>query len=322
MIFSAVEEETGTEKTAETEIREFKADEAPEQEKKKKKSFLPVQAAVIVVSVGVICFVAGMSGRMSKTASTSSSAEALGGTVYSAETTAEKPQAETQTAPPSVTLPSKPVSVTQTPTTTRNVFYGVMGEFVTASEDYFDNVLFIGDSRMAGVQESGGVDNATIFAFVGASVYNIHSKQAYVNNGYGYMSLKSLLAARQFERVYISLGINEIGCAKGDIVARFASIINEVFAASPNACVIIIANIHMTANASANSAEGSNADLDTLNMMLAGLADGERIFYVDPNELLDDAYGNLNSSYSEDGIHLYSEYSAMYANWLKTKALI
>ena len=45
--------------------------------------------------------------------------------------------------------------------------------FRQAPGGYFDDALFIGDSRTVGIQQCGGIDSATYFCSVGMSLYGV-----------------------------------------------------------------------------------------------------------------------------------------------------
>ena len=76
--------------------------------------------------------------------------------------------------------------------------------------NYFDDALFIGDSRTVGISEYGDLNNATFFANTGMSVYNVFEKSVSVPK-IGKLKLEQLLESKKFGKVYIMLGINELG---------------------------------------------------------------------------------------------------------------
>ena len=49
-------------------------------------------------------------------------------------------------------------------------------EFVEVGDDYFADALFIGDSRTVGLRDYGHMDNASFFASVGLTVYDMWDK--------------------------------------------------------------------------------------------------------------------------------------------------
>ena len=56
--------------------------------------------------------------------------------------------------------------------------------------------------------------------------------------------------------------------------------------------------------------------------LLAALADGKTIFYIDINELFDDENGNLRADASGDSTHVYAKYDLDWCDWLCTKAIV
>lgn len=83
-------------------------------------------------------------------------------------------------------------------------------EFVTSDSSYFDNALFIGDSRTVGLCEYGTLDNADYFASTGMSIYKLWDETLSVEN-VGRVTLEELLNVKQYGKIYMMLGINELG---------------------------------------------------------------------------------------------------------------
>ena len=117
-------------------------------------------------------------------------------------------------------------------------------QFTTVDASYFDDALFIGDSRTVGIAEYGSLKNATYFADVGLNVYVAQTKAIAVKN-VGTVTLPQLLSQKTFGKVYIMLGINELGNDLDDITAKFSSLIDTVRAAQPDAIIFVEANLHV-----------------------------------------------------------------------------
>lgn len=117
-------------------------------------------------------------------------------------------------------------------------------QFTTVDASYFDDALFIGDSRTVGIAEYGSLKNATYFADVGLNVYVAQTKAVAVKN-VGTVTLPQLLSQKTFGKVYIMLGINELGNDLDDITAKFSSLVDTVRAAQPDAIIFVEANLHV-----------------------------------------------------------------------------
>ena len=174
-------------------------------------------------------------------------------------------------------------------------------QFTTVDASYFDDALFIGDSRTVGIAEYGSLKNATYFADVGLNVYVAQTKAIAVKN-VGTVTLPQLLSQKTF--------------------GKFSSLIDAVRAAQPDAIIFVEANLHVGPSRSSTDATFNNPRIDKLNEKLAALADGKTIFYIDINELFDDENGNLRADASGDSTHVYAKYDLDWCDWLCTKAIV
>ena len=183
-----------------------------------------------------------------------------------------------------------------------------------APEASLSGSLFIGDSRTVGLMEYSGLENTDFFCSVGMSVYNIHKKPVSVPN-VGKVTLTELLSGKSYDKIYIMLGVNELG------YKVLLALIKEKQA---EAAVFIDANLHVTKSRSDKDGVVNNASIDSFNNELAKLADGKKVFYINANPVFDDGYGNLSADKSEDGTHLYAKYYAEWSKWIadKTASLV
>ena len=176
-----------------------------------------------------------------------------------------------------------------------------------ADASYFDDALFIGDSRTSGLESYGTLKNADYFCFVGMSVYNIRQREANVK-GLGKMTFDNFIKRKQYKKIYIMLGFNEIGYPKKKTVTRYKELIDSIRALQPDAIFYVQANLLVTEQCSKTDKYSHNPDILELNSMLSELADNKEIFYIDINELFGDGKGNLRNELTGDGTHVYAKY--------------
>ena len=188
-------------------------------------------------------------------------------------------------------------------------------------EDYFNDTLFIGDSRTVGLMEYGQIKGADFFASSGMSVYQLQKEKVSVA-GRGSVTFTDLINAKQYGKIYVMLGINELGYNMNTTVKKYAALIDTIRQAQPQATIIIEANLHVTRERSDQDAIYNNANIDAFNARIAELADGKTIFYVDVNPLFDDGAGNLAAQYTNDSSHVLGKYYQVWANWLATDAAV
>ena len=191
------------------------------------------------------------------------------------------------------------------------------------SDISMDDALFIGDSRTVGLMEYAGIDGADYFCTVGMSVYNIHKNSVSVPN-VGKVTLTELLNSKKYGKIYIMLGINEVGYKISSTVEKYSELIEFIKDKQPNAVIFIQANLHVSKSRSDSDKVVNNIAINGLNAELAKLADGKSKFYLDANILFDDKTGALSSDKSEDSTHLYAKYYSEWGRWIirQTASLI
>ena len=188
---------------------------------------------------------------------------------------------------------------------------------------YMGDALFIGDSRTVGLMEYSGIDGADYFCTVGMSVYNIHKKPVSVPK-VGKVTLTELLNGKKYGKIYIMLGVNEVGYKFSSTVEKYSELIAFIKDKQPNAVIFIQANLHVSKSRSDSDKVVNNIAINGLNAELAKLADGKSKFYLDANILFDDKTGALSSDKSGDNTHLYAKYYKEWGEWIikQTASLI
>ncbi|MCM1506100.1 MAG: GDSL-type esterase/lipase family protein [Ruminococcus flavefaciens] len=182
--------------------------------------------------------------------------------------------------------------------------------FVKSDSSYFDDALFIGDSRTVGIYEYGTLKNADYFCSVGLASYKIESE--YING----TSIYDMLSSEQYGKVYIMLGINEVGNDFDYTMNAFVKLINLVKEYQPDSLIYIMGNLHVTQTRQLQGDTINNENINSLNSAMAEFADGEKVFYLDVNEIFDDSDGNLMSECSNDGVHVLAKYYQTWCDWL------
>ena len=185
------------------------------------------------------------------------------------------------------------------------------------------DALFIGDSRTVGLMEYAGIDTADYFCTVGMSVYNIHKNSVSVPN-VGKVTLTELLNGKKYGKIYIMLGINEVGYKFSSTVEKYSELIEFIKDKQPDAVIFIQANLHVSKSRSDSDKVVNNTAINGLNAELAKLADGKSLFYLDANILFDDEAGGLSADKSGDSTHLYAKYYREWGEWIirQTASLI
>ncbi len=193
--------------------------------------------------------------------------------------------------------------------------------FCEADLSWFDDALFIGDSRTVGLREYGNLGNAEVVADSGMNVYKIFEKEFVTVSGEK-KQLETILAERQFGKVYLMLGINELGYDFDRTVSRYADLLAKIRGLQPEALIFLEANLHITGAKSEDSPIYTNENINRFNQAAEQMADGQSIFYLDVNELFDDENGNLAEEYTVDHAHVLGKYYTDWVDWILKHAVV
>lgn len=193
--------------------------------------------------------------------------------------------------------------------------------FTTADASYFNDALFIGDSRTMGLKEYGQMEGAEFFANTGMSVYNVKEKVVNVPS-VGDVTIEQLLSAKQYGKIYLMLGINELGYNRDNTVQKYKELVDYIRSKEPDALIFIEANLHVSAARSDSDSIFNNNSINEFNSRISEFIDNEKTFYIDANEIFDDENGNLGAEYTSDNTHVLGKYYVNWKDWILTKAIV
>ena len=194
----------------------------------------------------------------------------------------------------------------------------------TKAEDdsYFDDAIFVGDSRTAGLADYGKLtSHASYFATESLTVYDIMEVKLALRTPEGEepaASLPDVLKNHSYKKVYFCIGINELGNV-GTIkfYNKYAEVIQTIRDLQPNAVIYVQGIMHENKKMSSTDSVFNNRNVLEKNTAIATLANGHDIFYLDMNEAVCDEDGNLKDEYTNDGIHLKAANYVLWEDWLR-----
>lgn len=183
-------------------------------------------------------------------------------------------------------------------------------------DSYFDDTLFIGDSRMCGLRDFARMGSGDYFCDVGMTVFNVWERSA-TDYGYGTMELKDLLGLIHYGKFYVALGINEAGYPMKNFKTEYEALIRMLRQMQPDAVIILQSVMAVTEEYAAGRSYFEPSYLAQMNEFIASLADNETVFYLDVNEAVADESGYLVKDLTLDGCHLLAKEVPVWADWLK-----
>ena len=187
-------------------------------------------------------------------------------------------------------------------------------EFTEVDDDYFTDALFIGDSRTVGLSEyCEPLDTrATFYAKISLTIFDVFKKE-FIKTDEGKIGLEEALTQNQYGKIYIMLGLNEIGTGDSEYFKNaYAEVIDKIRELQPDAIIYIQGIMHVTAHKSDVDKHFNNEKINVRNAAISELADNKNVFYIDMNEAVDDEDGNLEEGLSFDDIHLKA---SSYERW-------
>ena len=196
-------------------------------------------------------------------------------------------------------------------------------------DSYFADALMIGDSRTVGLYEYGDMANVTSFmARESASIYDLFDddeKLDYTPKGKETTrrTLKDLLSKAKFKKIYISVGVNELGVPDTkDYYEEFRKVVTKINKLQPDALIYIQGIMHVSKNMSSTDRVYNNRAIVQRNKAIATLANGRNIFYIDMNADLCDENGDLKEEFTGDGIHLKAASCERWHRFLRKNAIV
>ena len=170
--------------------------------------------------------------------------------------------------------------------------------------DYFDDAVFIGDSRTEGLYINTGLSNATFFAHQGLMVDEVYTKEVVTVDGKK-TTVMDALARTSFSKVYIMLGINETGWIYEDIfIEKYGDIIDGIRAINPDAVIYVQSILPVSQEVSETHSYIKNERISTYNQLLQEMAEEKGVYFVNVAEAVTGSDGSLPADLATDGIHL------------------
>lgn len=194
--------------------------------------------------------------------------------------------------------------------------------FVQADMSYLDGALFIGDSRTITLSDFAGWDQTHFFVETGLTIWTVLDAPVAKVNGV-LMTVDAALQTAQYDKIYIQLGINELGRGTPESFReQYEKVVSRIRELQPQAVLFIQSIMHVSQSKDDQGSYINNAEVDARNEKLRTLADGKNIFWLDENEVFDaPGTGKLNPEYTSDGVHLKPKCIPIWQEFLLSHAV-
>lgn len=177
---------------------------------------------------------------------------------------------------------------------------------VLSDEELFSSAAFVGDSRTEGFQLYSGLKAGAYFCAVGATVQSVTEKPTQDAPG-GKEPILDALARGSYDRIYIMLGVNELGWYRTeDFTQQYERVIDRVRADHPEARIAIESLLPVSAAQDKKRSYVNNERIRLFNGLLEELAEKTDCVFLDPASAVTGADGTLPAEWTTDGVHLNS----------------
>ena len=195
--------------------------------------------------------------------------------------------------------------------------------YTTVDESYFDDAVFIGDSRTVGLYDYAGLENTDFFASSGLTIYKLFEEpDGKFKDGNWTENIEISLQKKQYKKIYFMIGINEMGTGDVDyFMEHYEAAVARIRQLQPDAIIYLQGIMHVTNERSAEGDYINNEGIIARNERIAQLADNKTVFYLDVNSVVCDESGGLNPAYTFDGVHLYAQYIHIWTEYLMEHAI-
>ena len=192
-------------------------------------------------------------------------------------------------------------------------------EYASTSDtsDDLSDAVFIGDSRTVGLMNSTDKPKATFLCAVGLNIDTaLTSADITLDNG-STGTITQALSQKQYGRVFISFGTNEMGWPYIDTFKEhYSELVKSIAELQPNAKIYCVGILPLTASQDAKGESVNNTNAKTFSNAISEVAAQLGYNYLDCSAAVADENGYLPEDASTDGIHMTSEYCLYWQNYI------
>ena len=197
--------------------------------------------------------------------------------------------AETEKVPPETDDPPEP--------------FAPVPEGGPVEDTYFEDAAFLGDSRTEGFHLYSGLKAGAYYYSVGATVESVFSKK--VETPAGKMPLLDAMAEEDFGKIYVMLGVNELGWSKTETFHdQYALVIDRLRLDHPDAVIVLQSVMPVSAKQDAKKSYVNNERIAVYNEVIYHLAEEKGCAFLDTASAVTDESGCLRKEWNSDGVHL------------------
>lgn len=194
-------------------------------------------------------------------------------------------------------------------------------ETEAVEDTYFDDAVFLGDSRTEGLFLYSGLKTGHPYTAVGATVESVFTKKNFQTESGEKVPVLDAMADRECGKVYIMLGVNELGWTKTQTYHdQYAKLIDRVRQDHPEAKIALQSIPPVSARQEAKKTYVNNGRILVYNEVIRTLAEEKQCYFLDVASCLTED-GVLPANQTTDGIHFNTAGCKIWLDYLRTHSL-
>ena len=133
------------------------------------------------------------------------------------------------------------------------------------------------------------------------------------------MPLLDAMAEEDFGKIYVMLGVNELGWSKTETFHdQYAKVIDRLRSDHPDAEIILQSILPVSAKQEKKKTYVNNGRIAAYNEVIFQLAEEKDCAFVDAAEAVTDENGCLRAAWNSDGVHLNVKGCRAWLEYLRT----
>lgn len=197
-----------------------------------------------------------------------------------------------------------------------NVTSGKLSETSYVKSDYFENTIFLGDSRTVALKAHGFIKAENTFAVNGISHIGFMTEQ-FTDSVTGVSGdIFDIVKERKPEKIYVALGVNGVAfLGRNEFMNGYEKLIDKLMKASPDSTIIVQCILPVNeVTYTGKNRNLNNANIDAINVKLLEMTERKGIFFLDIANTMKNEGNQLADIYDNgDGIHYsFTGYSVVY----------
>lgn len=185
-------------------------------------------------------------------------------------------------------------------------------------DSFFEDAAMAGNSLMDGFKLFSGLTSCDYYSATSMTVVGVGEKRVVTLDNGTMGTILDGLTQKPYGKIYILLGINEIGFEVQTFIDYYTQMLDTIRAAQPETDIYIL-GLSPVSQAKSNSSDLFNMTrISSYNEALHQLAEDKGCYYVDLVSALAGSDGFLPSAETSDGVHFSPAVYKLWLDYLKT----